>query len=222
MITINLYDYKRIIRDVGIQKQLARVAAASMITLLIVCGIWMFQKMWIWKIESDLAEVQTKVAAATPDYNAVQQLKKQQAQYQKIITGIDELRSDQARTTELLEDVGQAVPEGVWLTSINQMGMSEIENKKIPFLFISYDDPKSKKRKRGKKNKREEESTDKFIELKGVGIDDQPIVHFLEQLRALPYIDAVVLNTSKRVWMENQPVQKFEIYCHFLKTKPAA
>jgi Tfp pilus assembly protein PilN len=220
MITINLYDYKRIIRDVGIQKQLAMVAAVGMITILIGGGIWMFQKMWIWKIESDLAEVTTQVAAAAPDYNVVQKLKKQQGQYKKIITGIDKLRSNQARTTEFLEDMGRAVPEGVWLTSVKQMDMEEIERKKIPFLFISYDDPKSKRRK--KKGKQEEESGDKFIELKGVGIDDQPIVHLLEQLRALSYIDAVVLSKSERQWMENQPVQKFRVYLHFLNTKPAA
>ena len=218
MITINLYDYKRIIRDVGIQKQLAMVAAGSMIVLLICCGTWMFQKMWIWGVESELAEVETKVAAATPDYNAVQKLKKQQGQYTKIITGIDALRSDQARTTEFLEDMGQAVPEGIWLTSVQQMDLEKIEGKKIPFLFISYD--KKKSRKRGKKGAAV--SDDKFVELKGTAMDGQSIVHLLEQLRAIPYIDAVVLNTSKRTWLENQPVQNFEIYCHFLKPKPAA
>ena len=214
MITINLYDYKRIVRDVGIQKQLAMVAAGSLIVLLLCCGIWMFQKMWIWNTESELAEVQAKVVTATPDYTAVQQLKKQQGQYTKIITGIDKLRSDQTRTTEFLEDMGQAVPEGVWLTSIRQLDMVEIKNKKVPFLFISYS-----KTNQGNKGKG---SDDKFVELKGVGIGDSTIVHFLEQLRALPYIDAVVLNMSKRHWMDNRPVQKFEIYCHFLKTKPAA
>ena len=221
MITINLYDYKRIIRDIGIQRQLTMVAAVSMITLLICCGIWMFQKMWTWKIESNLTEVETQVAQATPNFKAVQQLKKQQGQYQKIITGIDKLRSNQARTTEFLEDMGQAVPEGIWLTSIMQLGMTQIEGKKIPFLFIDYDGLKSKKKRRRGKQKKEG-SGDKFIELKGVATDDQAVIHLLEQLRAIPYIDAVVLNTSKRAWMENQPVQKFEVYCHFLKTKPAA
>ncbi len=220
MITINLYDYKRIVRDVGIQKQLAMVAAGSMIVLLVCCGTWMFQKMWIWNIESDLAEVETKVVAATPDYNAVQHLKKQQGQYTKIITGIDALRSDQARTTEFLEDMGQAIPEGVWLTSVKQMNLETIESKKIPFLFISYDDKKRKKR--GKKKSKEGVDEDKFVELKGTAMDGKPIVHLLEQLRAIPYIDAVVLNSSKRAWKENQPVQNFEIYCHFLKPKPAA
>ncbi len=221
MITINLYDYKRIIREVGIQKQLTMVAAVGMISLLLGCGVWMFQKMLIWNTESNLAEVETQVAAATPDYNAVQQLKKEQQQYQKIITGIDKLRSNQARTTEFLEDMGQAVPEGVWMTSVEQMNLEKIEEKEIPFLFISYDE-KSKQKKRGRKKNQQEVSDDKFIELKGVGIDDRQIVHFLEQLRALPYIDAIVLHTSKREWMENVPVQKFEIYLHFLNTKPAA
>ena len=56
MITINLYDYKRIIRDVGIQRQLTMVAAVGMITLLICSGIWMFQKMWNWKIEGEFID----------------------------------------------------------------------------------------------------------------------------------------------------------------------
>jgi hypothetical protein len=214
MITINLYDYKRIVRDVGIQKRIAMVAASSLIALLVCCGIWMFQKMLIWNTESQLAEVQAKVVAATPAYNAVQQLKKQQGKYVKIITGIDKLRSDQARTSEFLEDMGQAVPEGVWLTSIRQMDMQTIMNRKVPFLFISYD--------KSNPGNAAKNSDDKFVELRGVGIGDSTVVHLLEQLRALPYIDAVVLNTSKRSWMAEQSVRKFDIYCHFLKTKPAA
>ena len=210
MITINLYDYKRIVRDVGIQKRLGMVMAGSLIVLLLCCGIWVFQTGLIWKTEREVQEVQKKVQEATPDYQAVKQLKKQQAQYIKIITGIDKLRSDQTRTTEFLEDIGEAVPEGVWLTSIKQLGMADVKNRKIPFLFISYD-----KKARAPK----EESGDKFVELRGIGMNDQTLVHLLEQLRAIPYIDAVVLNKSTRHWMSNQPVQKFEIYCHFLKTE---
>ena len=221
MITINLYDYKRIVRDVGIQKQLAMVLAVGMVAFLICCGIWMFQNMLIWNTQDELAEVQAKVTAATPDYNAVQALKKEQTQYVKIITGIDKLRSDQARTTEFLEDMGQAVPEGVWLTSVKQMDRVAIENKKIPFLFISYDGKKKKRKKPGKKGGAEE-LFEQFVELKGVAMDGKTIVHLLEKLRAIPYIDAVVLNKSNRTWMEDQPVQKFEVYCHFITTKPAA
>jgi hypothetical protein len=182
--------------------------------------IWVIQYWSISNTKTELAEVQAQVAAATPDYNAVQKLKKEQTHYMKIITGIDKLRSDQSRTTEFLEDMGGAVPEGVWLTSIKQMRMKEIKEAKIPFLFIDYEADKKKKRKRKKKG--EKEPTDKFVELMGVGKGDQSIVQFLEQLRAIPYIDAVVLSNSERTWMENQPVQKFSVYCHFLNPKPAA
>ena len=211
MITINLFDYKRIVRDVAIQKRLAMVMAGSLVVLLLCCMVWMFQKMSIWKTEGELAEVLEEVQKAKPNYDAVQFLKKRQKKYSKIITGIDKLRSDQARTTEFLEDMGQAVPEGLWLTSIRQMTMTEIRAKRVPFLFISYGKG-SKPKKKGKGPE------DKFVELKGVGMADQTLVHFLEQLRAIPYIDAVVLNSSKRKWMGNQPVQNFSIYCHFIKS----
>ena len=214
MITINLYDYKRIVRDVGIQKRVVGVGLGSFMIALI-CGlIILFQYAAYKSTESELAEVEKKVVDATPAYNAVQKLKKQQGKYLKIITGIDKLRSDQARTSEFLEDMGQAVPEGVWLTSIRQLGMKEIKSRKVPFLFISYE--------KGKANAKGKDSDDKFVELKGVGVGDSTVVHLLEQLRALPYIDAVMLNKSKRDWMGEQSVRKFEIYCHFLKTKPAA
>ena len=78
-------------------------------------------------------------------------------------------------------------------------------------MFISYD-KKSKEKGKG----------DRFIELKGVSQKDQPIVHFLEQLRAFPYIDAVVLHESSRKWIEKVPVQEFSIYFHFLKPESAA
>ncbi len=210
MITINLYDYKRLVRDVGIQKNLTWVAMGVTISSLLCFMIWIFQNILIGGLGSDLAELETQVAAATPDYNVVQKMKAQKKKYGEIITGIDKLRSGQAHTTEFLEDMGRAIPEGVWLKSLQQLDMEEIIKEKVPFLFISYD-TKSKNKGKG----------DRFIELKGVAPTDQPIVHFLEQLRALPYIDAVVLHESSRKWIETVPVHEFAIYCHFLKPESA-
>ena len=219
MITINLYDYKRVIREVGIQKNLAMVMAVGMVSVLLCCMIWMWQAMSIGLIESDLAEVETHVAAATPDYIAVQKLKKRQTKYDEIIAGINALRSNQTSTTEILEDVGHAVPEGVWLTAIRQVDFEEVLTKKVPFLFI--DDFKTAKAELDQRIKAGTD-TDKFIEVRGSAENDQPVVHFLDQLRALSYIDAVVLISSNREWIDNVPVQEFVIYCHFLKPEPAA
>lgn len=210
MITINLFDYKRIVRDVGIQKNLTWVAMGVTISSLLCFMIWIFQNILIGGLASDLAELETQVAAATPDYNVVQKMNAQKKKYGEIITGIDRLRSGQAHTTEFLEDMGRAIPEGVWLKSVQQMDMEEIIKEEVPFLFISYG-TKSKNKGKG----------DRFIELKGVAQTGQPIVHFLEQLRALPYIDAVVLHESNRKWIETVRVQEFAIYCHFLKPESA-
>lgn len=219
MITINLYDYKRVIREVGIQKNLAMVVAVGMVSVLLCCMIWMWQFMSISLIGSDLAEVEIQVAAATPDYNAVQVLKKRQTKYDEIIAGINALRSNQVSTTEILEDVGYAVPEGVWLTAIRQVDFTEVLAKSVPFLFI--DDFKKEKTELDQRILAGTD-TDKFIEVRGSAENDQPVVHFLDQLRALTYIDAVVLTSSNREWIDNVPVQEFVIYCHFLKPEPAA
>ena len=216
MITINLYDYKRIIREVGIQKSLAWVAMGATLSLVLCFVIWIIQNVLIGGLESDLAEVEAKVAAATPDYNAVQALKAQQTKYGEIITGIDKLRAEQAHTTDFLEDLGHGVPEGVWLSSMKQLDLEAVMQKKVPFLFIDYD-PKKKPAK-----PKEGEPVDTFVLVKGKAKSDLATVHLLEYLRTLPYIDAVVLHSSKRSYIEGIPVQTFEIYCHFLKPEPAA
>lgn len=219
MITINLYDYKRVIREVGIQKNLAMVVAVGMVSILLSCMIWMWQFMSISLIKNHLAEVEIQVAAATPNYNAVQVLKKRQTKYDEIIAGINALRSNQVSTTEILEDVGYAVPEGVWLTAIKQVDFTEVLAKSVPFLFI--DDFKKAKAELDQRILAGTD-TDKFIEVRGSAEDDQPVVHFLDQLRALSYVDAVVLTSSNREWIDNVPIQEFVIYCHFLNPEPEA
>ncbi|NIQ01687.1 MAG: hypothetical protein GWM98_15925 [Nitrospinaceae bacterium] len=215
MITINLFDYKRIVREVAVQKQVVMVAGVGFASV-VICGLfYVFQLLQISLIRSDLEEMNTQVAAAKPDYDIVQKLKAKKKKFNEIISGIDTLRAQQARTTELMEDVGEAVAEGVWLTSILQMNLEEIQDKEIPFLFIDYEADSKKK----KKKKKQEGEEDKFIELKGLAKSDKAIVHFIEQLQSIPYIDAVVLNASKKKWIDIKNVREFEIYCHFLKTE---
>jgi len=212
MITINLYDYKRVVRDVGIQKNLFMVAGVFVISGLLAGGIGFFQWTLNAMVESELNEVKAKVAAAKPDYDAVQGMKARQKKYNEIIDGIKVLRSQQAPTTRLLEDIGQVLPNGVWLKSVGQMDLDAVMGARIPFLFIDYNQKGPKKP--------EGENKDIFIEIKGTAVDDQPVIHFLDQLRAFPYFDAVVLHNAKREWIETVPVQQFSIYCHFLKPEP--
>ena len=216
MITINLYDYKRVVREVGIQKNVSMVAMVAALMIVVCIMIYGLQTVMIGMVEGELEGVNIKVAQATPDYNVVQEKKAKKKKYNEIVSGINDLRSQQAPTTELLEDIGQSVPKGVWLTQMKQMDRKTIEGKKVPFLFIDYN---TKGGRRAPAPKDGEGPQDVFIEIKGTATDDQPVVHFLEQLRSFPYFDAVVLHSTKREYIEIVPVQEFEIYCHF-KKKP--
>lgn len=214
MITINLYDYKTVVRNVGIQRNISLVAASTMLVGLLCLGVFFLQLALIANVNSELEEVNQKVAQAKPDYDAVQLMKAKQTRYNEIITGIGALRGQQAPTTQLLEDVGQILPQGVWLKEVKQLDMKTVHGRKIPFLFIDYS-----------KNAPppapvEGAPQDVFIKIGGSAMNDQPIIHFLDQLRAFPYFDAVVLHKSTRDYVDVTPIQNFEIYCHFLKPEP--
>lgn len=216
MISINLLDYKRIAREVTIQKQLT--ASFTVFTLFLATyGLfWVVGLAQIGQLESDILEVEGQVAELTPEYNEVQKLKKRQAKLQKIISGIDELRSRRSRTTEVLEDVGDSLPEDIWLASIDQLTLKEVQDKKIPFVFL--DQAPNGKTPPGKQAAPEE--SDQFFEIKGKGNSDQSIVNFIEQLRGVPYIDHVLLFSTKHNWIDLKPIREFTIYCHIMKPEP--
>lgn len=206
MITINLYDYRRVLQEIAIQKQFAAIMVAMM-TILLACGIfWIGQKALIGLLNGEVQEIQGQVSALKPDYDAVQTLKGEKTAISKIITGIDDLRAQRARTTEILEDIGSSVPDDVWLAGIRQMDMVAIKNREVPFLFIDYDAKPT--------GKEEEELEDVFFEIKGAGKYDQSIVEFVELLENVPYFDHVVLLSTRQEWIGLEPIRQFSIYCH--------
>jgi len=219
MININLLDYKRIAREVTIQKQLTS-SVGIILLVIVMCGLhWMFQAAQIGTLEGEIAEVEAQVAELSAEYNQVQTLRDQHGKLTTIITGIDDLRSRRSRTTEILEDVGRSLPEDIWLEKMDQMTLQEINNKRIPFIFLSQADKKAQK---GKGKKGQNQSNDQFFELKGKARTDQSVVHFLEQLRAIPYLDHVLLYSTKHELIGFEEVRRFVIYCHVLNPEEKA
>ena len=219
MININLLDYKRIAREVTIQKQLTK-SVGIILFVIVVCGLhWMLKAAEISSLEGEIAEVEAQVAELSAEYNQVQSLRDQHGKLTTIITGIDDLRSRRSRTTEILEDVGRSLPEDIWLEKLDQMTLQEINGKRIPFIFLSQANANGKKGK-GKNNK--EQSNDQFFELKGTARNEQSVVHFLEQLRAIPYLDHVLLYSTKHQLIGFEEVRKFVIYCHVLNPEEKA
>ena len=205
MITINLYDYRRVLQQIAIQKQIAAILLA-MTLVLVLCGLsWVVEKAFVGLLNDDVREIQTQVSALKPDYDAVQTMKREKVAFNKIITGIDNLRAQRGRTTEILEDIGRSLPEDVWLRGIRQMDMHAIKGKRIPFLFIDYE---------AKKKAKEDAPDDVFFEIKGSAKYDQSVVQFVELLENIPYFDHVVLLSTNQEWIGLEPIREFLIYSH--------
>ncbi len=132
-------------------------------------------------------------------------MKKEKTSFNKIIKGIDNLRAQRGRTTEILEDIGRSLPEDVWLRGIRQMDMNAIKGKRIPFLFIDYE---------AKKKAKEDAPDDVFFEIKGSAKYDQSLVQFVELLENIPYFDHVVLLSTNQEWIGLEPIREFLIYSH--------
>ena len=205
MITINLYDYRRVLQQIAIQKQIAAILLA-MTLVLVLCGLsWVVEKAFVGLLNDDVREIQTQVSALKPDYDAVQTMKREKVAFNKIITGIDNLRAQRGRTTEILEDIGRSLPEDVWLRGIRQMDMNAIKGKRIPFLFIDYE---------AQKKAKEDAPDDVFFEIKGSAKYDQSVVQFVELLENIPYFDHVVLLSTNQEWIGLEPIREFLIYSH--------
>ncbi|TDJ58040.1 MAG: hypothetical protein E2O41_06910 [Nitrospina sp.] len=205
MITINLYDYRRVLQQIAIQKQIAAILLA-MTLVLVLCGLsWVVEKAFVGLLNDDVREIQTQVSALKPDYDAVQTMKREKVAFNKIITGIDNLRAQRGRTTEILEDIGRSLPEDVWLRGIRQMDMNAIKGKRIPFLFIDYE---------AKEIAKEDAPDDVFFEIKGSAKYDQSVVQFVELLENIPYFDHVVLLSTNQEWIGLEPIREFLIYSH--------
>lgn len=205
MITINLYDYRRVLQQIAIQKQIAAILLA-MTLVLVLCGLsWVVEKAFVGLLNDDVREIQTQVSVLKPDYDAVQTMKGEKVAFNKIITGIDNLRAQRGRTTEILEDIGRSLPEDVWLRGIRQIDMKAIKGKRIPFLFIDYE---------AKKKAKEDAPDDVFFEIKGSAKYDQSVVQFVELLENIPYFDHVVLLSTNQEWIGLEPIREFLIYSH--------
>lgn len=219
-IRINLYDYQRIVREVEVQKMLASIFAAVLAGAAICFLWWMVEVIAVKNLEGDIEEEKSKVSALKTDYDHVQDLKKKKDQFGEVINSIDSLRTKRSKTTELLEDLGRSLPEGVWMKTIAQKTLTDLGG--LPELFLGVDPDAEKEAQQKADNEGVEYDEHQFIELKGQGHSNQAIIHFVNRLRTLPYFDNVMLTQTNQKWTSNQPVQEFTIYCHVLKVEAPA
>lgn len=218
MITINLFDHKRIVTEVRVQQRITAAVALALAGLVLVGSYWGLQRVQVAQQKVETEKMQKLVASKEPKYNKVVAMKAEKKSVQGIIEKIDTLRNPEYETPQLMEDLSERIPEGVWLTSVRQVDLSELRRMKVPILFIAG----SKDKKKTPKPKGKEAAKHLFIELRGMAQVDQAIVRYMEQLEEVTYLDNVFLLSTRQKWIGLVEVREFKIYCHVANSGPPA
>lgn len=225
MITINLFDHKRIVTEVRVQKNITASVAIMVVGAILVAAFWGLQQVQVSQQKVDTDRMTKLAVGKEPHYNKVVAMKEEKKGVQAIINKIDTLRNPKYETPQLMEDLSEHIPEGVWLTSIQQKDLDQLNKAGVPVLFIQDNDEKKKKKKkrRKKKAKGDKEDADKhlFIELRGIAKVDQAIVRYMEQLEKISYLDHIFVQTTQQSWIGLEEVRTFTIYCHIANPPPA-
>jgi len=215
MITINLFDHKRIVTEVRVQKMIVAAISISLVGLFMVGAWWGFQRILVGNQAEETANMAKQVASAKPHYDRVVKMKADKKSVEGIIGKIDTLRNPEFETPQLMEDLSENIPEGVWLISVQQKSLPQLRSMNVPVLFIQ-DDKDKKKAKKAKGDKDEPDHI--FIELTGMAKFDQSVVRYMEQLEEVTYLDNVFLQKTEERWIGLEKVRYFKIYCHVANT----
>jgi type IV pilus assembly protein PilN len=127
MIRINLLSVDR-----ERTKRVVLIPPGQRVTLgasLIVLGTFLFVGWWFWslhqasvRVDEDLAKGEREMQQLRSVLAQVQKFESSKAQLQQRVTLIEQLRRGQSGPVHMLDEIGKAVPERLWLTELTQKG----------------------------------------------------------------------------------------------------
>ena len=125
MIRINLLAVERERVRRRATFQLAEKVTVACSLILVAAGV--FIGWWYWTLSNQAAGLDREIAAAQAETNRLktiiareQKAEQRQAQLEQRVALIEELRKAQSAPVHLLDEVSRALPDGLWLTSLQQ------------------------------------------------------------------------------------------------------
>jgi len=125
MIRINLLAVERERVRRRATFQLAEKVTVACSLILVAAGV--FIGWWYWTLSNQAAGLDGEIAAAQAETNRLktiiareQKAEQRQAQLEQRVALIEELRKAQSAPVHLLDEVSRALPDGLWLTSLQQ------------------------------------------------------------------------------------------------------
>jgi type IV pilus assembly protein PilN len=125
MIRINLLAVERERVRRRATFQLAEKVTVACSLILVAAGV--FIGWWYWTLSNQAAGLDREIAAAQAETSRLttiiareQKAEQRQAQLEQRVALIEELRKAQSAPVHLLDEVSRALPDGLWLTSLQQ------------------------------------------------------------------------------------------------------
>ena len=221
MIRINLHDYGYELRKVEIQKRLVKCSAIIIAAIFFVVTIWLVEQTRLDSIRIEKRQLESQVAALLDQYKKVKGMEARQNRMESIIKGIEGLREKRVPANTIVSDLNMAVPEGLWLSSIIQKDEDTIRAKKVPVIMFG-DPDKTKKRNKKKKNKKTKGSSNEFVEVSGYSMTEKGLVEYIQRLQKIAYYETTFLYKSSRIYIGEESIYNFIIYCYMPENKQTA
>ncbi len=209
MIRINLHDYRYELRKIEIQKRVVKCSAIVIAAVILIIVSWLMEQVRLDSVKSETRKLQSQVAGLKAQVEKVKGMEAEQNRLEIIIAGIDSLREKQMPASSLVSDLNMMVPDDLWLSSIMQRDLKELEKKKVP--VIMFGDPgKKEKKKRNKKEKDKKE----FFEVTGFALSENGIAEYVKRLQKLPQFHTAFLYQSAQTFMGKKAIYRFIVYCY--------
>ena len=122
MIRINLLPLKEAQRALGRRRQLSLAALSAAVALLVMLVPYLMQGRTMSALDSEIGQLNSDIAKLNAQANEVRDLEKKRGELQAKLKVIDDLKQKRVGPVHILEDMGAATPEKLWLVESTEAG----------------------------------------------------------------------------------------------------
>jgi type IV pilus assembly protein PilN len=121
MIRINLLPLKEAQRALGRRRQVSVAALSLSVALLMMVVPYVLQGRQLAHVDRDIERLNAEVAKLNEQAREVRDLEKKRAELKAKLKVIDDLQQKRVGPVRMLEDLGVAVPEKLWLVEFSDV-----------------------------------------------------------------------------------------------------
>ena len=122
MIRINLLPLKEAQRASGRRRQASLAALSVAVALLVMLVPYLMQGRKLSALDREIAQLNSDIAKLNAQAVEVRELERKRAELQAKLKVIDDLKQKRVGPVHILEDLGGATPEKLWLVDSTEVG----------------------------------------------------------------------------------------------------